>query len=241
MQTISSMYTRTAQGRYTAFNATNSLPTALKTLLQAVDGKTVSSVLAHQLANLGSVPELLVQLENAGLIEDKNTTERSSGFDQHADSSGYCASGLLDLNDGQWGFTGRPSYQAHTGLAPLHLVAPAPLGHPSQGAGAAAYGKPSHWAATAAGGLDELPALSLESLLANQIQNIADTMATFVLTHLPSQAYSMLKELESLRSPSQLMATLPSYALMARTAGIAGRQHVVELNRLIDEQFQSSV
>jgi hypothetical protein len=194
MQTIASTYIRTPQGRVTAFNTASQLPAHLKMLLQAVDGRTASSLLAARLASLGNVVQWLGQLETAGLIEDKHAMGRSAAFEQDSDEI--------------WG----------------RSRAPAP--------------RPDSWQATAAAGLEDgMPQRSMETILAELTQQIADEMATFVLTYLPNQAYNLLRELETLRSPAQLKATLPSYEVLVRSAGLAGRQHIAELQQLIARQF----
>lgn len=250
METISSVYVRTAQGRYTAFNPSTKLPKPLKTLLLAVDGKILSQVLVAQMANLGDVTTLLSQLESSGLIEDKYASNRHSGYP----TSGYPVSGYPASGYPTSGFAGtphNPAAAAHVpspvatsapaaAQQPMYLVSDAPAAStPPQGARNALRPKTTNWTATAPAELDEMPSMSLESLAASQTQFIADTMATFVLTHLPGQACVILKELESMRTPAQLKATLPGYAQLVESVGLAGRHHLVQLKQLIDQKFQA--
>ncbi len=223
MQTIASTYVRTSQGRASAFNPLGKLPQQLKTLLQAVDGKTASSVLSAQFSDLGNVAQWLGQLETAGLIEDKGALGRSPSFGQDADEIWGSARGL------------------HLKPA-LHIVASPPTGNPSmQRLLATPVSRADAWQPTAAAGLeDDAPTRSLETILADLTQQVVDVMATFVLTYLPDKAFEVLTELETLRSPAQLKATLPTYESLVRSAGQVGRQHIAELQQLMERQFVAS-
>lgn len=221
MQTIASIYIRTPQGRATAFNPLSKLAQPLKTLLQAVDGKTASSVLAAHLSGLGNVTQWLGELETAGLIEDKTTLGRSASFGQDADEI--------------WG-----AVRGGQAKPVLHIVAGGQT-NPSSMQRLLATPVADAWQPTAAAGLEgDAPSRSLETILADLTQQVVDVMATFVLTYLPDKAFEVLTELETLRSPAQLKATLPIYESLARSAGQAGRQHIAELQQLIEKQFVAS-
>lgn len=190
MQTIASLYVRTIAGRVAAFNPGAQLPKALKSLLQAIDGRTQSHSVALQFADLGDVDSLLDQLESAGLIAPKSAAPSAKPVEKAMD----------DL-----------------------LASPAR--------------REDALEASSDSSLDDIPSRSLEESMLELTQQVADIMATFVLTYLPSQAYGMLKELEGLRSPAQLKATLPSYEALANTAGQAGSEHMADLKQLIAFKF----
>jgi hypothetical protein len=214
MQTIASTYVRTPQWRAAAFGPATKLPQQLKTLLQAVDGKTASSALSAQFAALGNTPLLLSQLEIAGLIEDKTKIERNPHLQLGADEI--------------WG----AQRSAHAKPA-LHIVGNASM----QNLLATPLPRRDAWQPTAAAGLEDGSPRSLETVLSDLTQQVVDVMATFILTYLPDQAFQVLTELETLRSPAQLKATLPGYESLARSAGQAGRQHIAELQQLMEKQF----
>jgi hypothetical protein len=207
MQTIASIYVRTPIGRVTAFNTSSKLPAHLKKLLQAVDGKSTSTFLTQQWREQGDIPAWLGQLETSGLIEDKQALDRASHHGQNSDQI--------------WG-SSRPAGQ----LGNVRFMKQA---QPSQNLS---------WQETAAAGLgDEIPAQSLESIMADVTQQVVDVMATFVLTYLPEKAYELLKDLEALRSFGQLRATLPSYETIVNRTGPVGRQHMHDLQMLIHQRF----
>lgn len=222
MQTIASIYVRTPIGRVTAFNTHSKLPGHLKNLLLAVDGKTASTLLSQQFRQQGDIAMWLGQLETSGLIEDKQALERASPSQQNSDQI--------------WGSSRSP--QLPDAPSNVRFMKREQSSHYNANTFASAPLQNSSWQETAAAGLgDDLPAQSLESIMADLTQQVVDVMATFVLTYLPEKAYEVLKDLEALRSFGQLKATLPSYETIANCAGPVGRQHMHDLQRLINQQF----
>lgn len=222
MQTIASIYVRTPRGRVTAFNTESKLPSHLKKLLQAVDGRTTSTRLTEQWRAHGDVTGWLGQLETSGLIEDKQTLGRAAGHGQNSDQI--------------WGIS-----RASAPAGNVHFM---PSAQPSYYTPTVSAYTPQHnssWQVTAAGGLDDgVPVQSLEAIMADMTQQVVDVMATFVLTYLPEKAFEVLKDLEALRSIGQLKATLPSYEMMVRRVGQVGRQHIEDVQMLIHQQFSST-
>jgi hypothetical protein len=222
MQTTASLYMRTTKGRVLAFSPTGQLPDKLKQLLQAVDGRTESRTIRHQFASYGNVEILLDELETAGLIEAKNFAPSTPSYGQDADEI--------------WGLSRHTQPQAS-----LHIVpGTKPNNVPMQTLLAQPTRRQDAWQATAASGLEDSPESSLEHYMQELTQQIADIMATFVLTYLPGNAYVLLKELEDLRSPGQLKATLPGYEALVVTTGAIGKQHIAELKQLIGQQFRDA-
>ncbi len=62
-----------------------------------------------------------------------------------------------------------------------------------------------------------------------------DLMATFVLTHIPVDSFSILKELESLESLEQLGATLGGYEQVIAHVGPATQEHVSQIRQILRE------
>jgi hypothetical protein len=222
MQTTASLYMRTTKGRVLAFGPTGKLPEKLKILLQAIDGRTESRIISKQFFSYGNVASMLDELETAGLIEAKDSSPRAASYGQDTEEI--------------WGLPKRT--QAHSGL---HIVQGANtntvnmqslLSQPTR--------RQDAWQATAASGLEDSPGSSLEHYMQELTQQIADIMATFVLTYLPNSAYVLLRELEDLRSPGQLQATLPGYEALVATTGLPGHQHIAELRQLIAQQFREA-
>ena len=101
----------------------------------------------------------------------------------------------------------------------------------------AAVAEEPFFAATVAGGLEQLPAFheapSVQS--AANVARIVGVMATFVRAHIPQQAFTVLAKLESLQTLDELKAELPAYSLLAKESGPAGIVHLAELTERLRE------
>ena len=95
----------------------------------------------------------------------------------------------------------------------------------------------SSFAATSAAGLT--PLQTLAEMLPPEplagLPRIVDVMATFVLTHCPQQAFSVLARLEGFQTLDELNAGLPEYSLLANACGAAGVVHLAELTERMRE------
>jgi hypothetical protein len=210
MPALADLYTRTPQGRAAAFNPLADLPVPLKTLLKAVDGKTATSALATTHVNLGDVPRLLALLQNNGLIADKKAAFANLGF---APGGGTA---FVDS------------------LRPLVESSQSSFDPASQSQFSEA--EPTVWSNTSPGELPAAPPKP-DSLLDRMAQQVADTMATFVLTHLPQKAFTELQAIESIFTPDQLRAALPKYEILVQPLGSVGKDHFLEINQLTTKLF----
>jgi hypothetical protein len=210
MPALADLYTRTPQGRAAAFNPLANLPAPLKTLLKAVDGKTATSALATAHEKLGDVPKLLAVLQDNGLIADKKAAFAKLGF---APGGG---TGYVDSD--------RPLVESsHSSFDPA-----------SQSQFSEA--EPAIWSNTSPGEL-AAPPPKPDGLLDRMAQQVADTMATFVLTHMPHKAFTELQGIESIYTPDQLKAALPKYEILVQPLGAVGKDHFLEINQLTTKLF----
>jgi hypothetical protein len=209
MPTLAHIYIRTPQGRFTAFNPGAVMLLPLKTLLKAVDGKITTSELELTLSHLGNVEALLEDLESSGLIADKSVVFSQVGAPQAQDKA------LMDADN--------PLMQTNFGGLGSDDVNP--------------------WQDTSASALDALtpiPALTPpkpDTLLDRMAQQLADTMATFVLTHLPDKAFKELTTIENIHTQQQLEAALPQYEILVQPLGEVGAKHVAQLRQLMQKIF----
>lgn len=67
------------------------------------------------------------------------------------------------------------------------------------------------------------------------LARIVDVMSTFVLTHFPQQAFTLLAELEGYKTIDELEAFLPNYAVLAKASGPAGVVHLAEVTERVRE------
>ena len=64
-----------------------------------------------------------------------------------------------------------------------------------------------------------------------------DSMANFVLTHLPEQSFAILKELEALTSLEQLAATLGGCEQVVSQLGPASQDHLKQIKQILREHL----
>ena len=62
-----------------------------------------------------------------------------------------------------------------------------------------------------------------------------DLMANFVLTHIPGESFSILKELEALESLEQLGATLGGYEQVIASVGPSTQEHLSQIRQVLRE------
>jgi hypothetical protein len=210
MPALADLYTRTPQGRAAAFNPLADLPAPLKTLLKAVDGKTATSALATAHVKLGDVPKLLAVLQGNGLIADKKAAFTNLSF---APGGG---TGFVDS------------------LRPLVESSQSSFDPASQSQFSDA--EPAEWSNTSTGELVAAPPKP-DGLLDRMAQQVADTMATFVLTHMPHKAFTELQGIESIHTLDQLKAALPKYEILVQPLGSIGKDHFLEINQLTTKLF----
>ncbi len=218
MPNLAPLYVRTPQGRIAAFSPFTELPAPLKTLLKAVDGKTATTAIEAVHAALGDVARMLTFLQSNGLIADKNAAFTPAMLDKPALPE------LPDLPKQPW--TDSRSMFAHT--------------HGSDfGTSLASYFSASQLGSwndeTIA--LMDTPAHAPASVLDLLAQQVADSMCTFVLDHLPSKTFSKIAKIEKILTPAQLKAELPKYELLVKSIGPKGAEHFGVIQQLSDKLF----
>jgi hypothetical protein len=73
-----------------------------------------------------------------------------------------------------------------------------------------------------------------------ELAAIKEQMATFMLTHLPHHAVTVLKEIEEIDSYDRLMHMLTAYAHLAHDAGRIGLAHIKSLRAMMEPEFEST-
>ena len=213
MPTLAHLYVRTPQGRIAAFNPFTELPPQLKTLLKAVDGKTATTAIEAAHAPLGNVARMLALLQGNGLIADKHAALAPAALNKPA---------APELPEPPWS----PSENqfTHTGSSDF-------------GASLASYFSASemgHWNDETVAMMDA-PAEMPHSVLDLLARQVADSMCTFVLTHLPTIANREILEIEKILTPAQLKAELPRYERLAKSQGPQGAEHFAVIQQLSEK------
>lgn len=223
------IYLRTPLGRATAFNPVSPLPELPKAVLRAVDGKMTAEAVVMQLSSLGDVENSLIQLHQLGLIADRNAAlpkvryqrSNSEGMPQFVDTN-------MPLLEASSSFLSDDEPEVEDMLASSSFAArpaSAQLGAPK-----------TEWSSTAPSVLDELPP-PVYSLWDRMAQQAADVMCTFVLTHLPAKAFSLLAEIEKIKTPEQLKSYMPRYVLELTDLGSPGQVHLDEIQQVLRKLF----
>jgi hypothetical protein len=94
--------------------------------------------------------------------------------------------------------------------------------------------KAHSFAVTSAGKLAPLQAVPQDQTVA-RLARIIDVMATFILTHMPHEAFTLLGRLEGLQTLGQLESELPDYSKLATASGPAGVVHMADLTERLRE------
>ena len=212
MPALADLYIRTPQGRATAFNPLAVLPAPLKALLKAVDGKVATNDLLTAHAKLGDVAKLLAILQSNGLIADKHAAFAKVS-DARAGAGQFVDSQNPLLDSGQSGFDPR---------------AKSDFSNTESGV----------WSNTSPSDL-EAPRSKQDGLLDRMAQQVADSMATFVLTHMPHRAFAELQTIEKIFTPDQLKAELPKYEILVQSLGAVGEQHFFEISKLASKLMET--
>jgi hypothetical protein len=223
------VYQRTPEGKWAAYNAESPLPRKLKILLKAINGTVTEDVYATNLSAFGDVRELLRSLAQAGLIEDAN--QRAS----HAVANPAAIMVKLEQLVRRFSQPHKddpvssrvPPHAAMPAPEPVFFPLPLPLPLPLP-----MVVEPDI----------ELPigeVIGAEvgdpSVVERVLHQAIEAMASFVLSHLPGSAFQLLPEIEALSTLDQLVVLMDGYAQFAADAGEPGRAHLAQLNRLLAE------
>ncbi len=215
------IYERTQQGQFAAYDGSSPLPRKLRSLLKVIDGKTATDVYITSLESFGDVPKLLQSLEMAGLVAGVSSEAVSlsllRGAD-HADAAkkpGF----LTRLRQSKADFSTSTAFQSPS--TELLTVSPE---HASL---VGAPGAPTLREAQIVSGAQRRTALA----------RCVDEMSSFVLAHVPDQAFSILSELEQVHDLDQLAIILGGYEQMVAVAGPASHSHVANIKQIMRESW----
>ncbi len=213
-----SIYARTEEGQWAAYNAQSTLPRKLKSLLRVIDGKTATRMYVENLKAYGDVAVLLTSLESAGLIKrvpaglvsrvklnvDMPSEERqrlkqtASGVadwaaTEMASRSGDFVQTTPKRNPLAWGFAATTQLQTQ-------------LDESSRGESAA-------------------------------LTKAVDLISDYVHAHLPGSENDVLSELKNLTSLEDLAVMLGGYEQLVSDSGPASVGHVREIKTILKQNL----
>ena len=196
------IYMRTEEGQEAAYSLQSALPRKLKSILKVVDGKTRDQVFRTNLHSFGDVDGLLRSLEMAGLLKVAD----DGGLHNRLSSQTNPVDRAEQLREQDWLATRNPLDLNSQRTVPYSASQPYPAAPSS-----------TH---DLAKGLVSDP--KKDAALASAL----DSMANFVLVHLPDQSFQILKEIEEITSLEILAATLGGYEQMVLVTGQQGTDHL---------------
>jgi hypothetical protein len=216
------LYKRTIAGSKVLLDPISKLPSKLKSLLTAIDGRTSRDTYLHSLSSLGDVQSLLDLLELQGFISSISARNTSLGTQSRTTSQAATnvqvtenqdkSSLPLSLTDNAFASIGN----ANSGFT---------LGQASPGFGV----QPNPITPAPVRPGDDAP-LNSESY---QLRIAISLMSDFISSYLPDDALEILLALEGLGSVEQAIASLKGYRVMIAPAGDVVNHHMVELNTLL--------
>jgi hypothetical protein len=213
---IMSVFVRTEEGQEAAYSPQSALPRKLKSILKVIDGRTTLGTFEKNLSSFGDVRAILQSLDMAGLIRqiENSAVSSSSAADLLSDPVNTSPKVASATPVSDWIRTRSLRSQQHSSPARSQT-------HTSswQASELSAHTLPAH----------TLPAhmpSSAGQLVSPVLQELLDSMANFVLTHLPEQSFQILKEIEEITSLELLAVTLGGYEQMVATVGKPSIQHL---------------
>lgn len=208
------IFARTDAGQKEAYSSTSELPRNLRSILKLVDGTTTLRMFEENLKSFGDIKAILYSLAESGLI--RALPDGAQHFRVNMDATDAERQRLMELrHTADWHATRSP-YAEHS--QPAHAAVTTRPG---------SYSQPISLAQSDA---------SAEKL-ANALKVVVSEMATFVLTHIPDQSFSLLKEIEEITSFEQLAATLGGYQQMVAHLGEASDRHLLVIKQAIRENL----
>lgn len=208
------VYVRTSEGQDAAYNPASALPRKLRSILKLVDGKTTHRMFEQNLQSFGDVRSILHALAESGLI--RALPEGAQHVRVNMNVSDAERQKLMEPRDaGDWMPTRSP-YAEHS--------------QPGHGA-VNGWSTPQNTAPSNA------HITATDEKRAGALKAVVDDMAGFVLTHMPDQSFSLLKEIEEITSIELLAVTLGGYEQMVSHLGQAGDAHLKQIKQVLRENL----
>jgi hypothetical protein len=209
---MTTIYARTERGQQIAYDPQSDIPRKLRSILKVIDGKTAVSVYERNLGAFGDVRGMLRSLSMAGLITaipEGSKRVRVNGELSDAERNSLMQPQAAD----EWSAT-------RTGLSMNSRQF-----RPTQ-----SLDVPTMTMSYASD-------MNAQLKQARALQSATDSMANFVLTHMPGQSFEILKELEGLTSLEMLAVTLSGYELMISRLGPVSTEHIRTIKQVLRENL----
>lgn len=205
------VFVRTEEGQEAAYSPQSALPRKLKSILKVIDGRTSVSTFEQNLSSFGDVRAIFHSLEMAGLIKHAQpVAPYAQVHPEQPPELPVQYSAALPASSVDWA----PTKSAYT-------EQPSPM-------------KMDAWQASELA-TQAMPAA--RQLQSPALQDILDSMAHFVLTHLPEQSFQILKEIEEITTLELLAVTLGGYEQMVAGVGEPSVHHLKSIKQTLRENL----
>ena len=204
------VYVRTDQGLQEAYKAASVLPRKLRSILKLVDGKTTLRMFEQNLQSFGDVRSIFHSLVESGLIRVLPDGAQHVRVNMHATDAERQR--LMEPSNAADWLPTRSPYSEHLQPAPSAIGERHSVPNP---------------------GLSDNQALVADEERAATLKAVVDNMAGFVLTHMPEQSFSLLKEIEDITSMELLAVTLGGYEQMVSHLGASSAEHIKYIKRVL--------
>lgn len=208
------VYVRTDQGLEAAYQADSALPRKLRSILKLIDGRTTLRMFEQNLQSFGDVGTILRSLADSGYITALPDGAQHVRVNMHA-SDAERQRLMEPTNAGDWMPT-RSAYAEH--LQPVSVEINEQRGNQNPG-------------------LSDTQALAINEEKEATLRAVLDSMAGFVLTHMPDQSFLLLKEIEDITSMELLAVTLGGYEQMVSHLGAPSIEHVRYIKRVLQDNL----
>ena len=208
------VYVRTDQGLDEAYKTESVLPRKLRSILKLVDGKTTLRMFEQNLQSFGDVRSIFHSLAESGFIKVLPDGAQHIRINMHASDA-----------------------ERQRLMEPANAVDWMPTRSPY-----AELSQPGFTAVKQPDGRQNTPLSDFQLAAADEKRSAAlktavDEMAGFVLTHIPDQSFSLLKEIEEITSIELLAVTLGGYEQMVSHLGEPSIVHLRHIKRVLQENL----
>lgn len=218
-----SIFVRTEEGQEAAYSPQSALPRKLKSILKVIDGRTTVDAFEKNLSSFGDVRAILQSLDMAGLIKLVEGAAASATPVRDTSNTSAIAPSKPTLT-ARFTPPARPS-----GLSAGMSIQPG--SSPNEASHSISM---DSWQASEMA-TQAMPAA--RQIQSPALQGVTDSMANFVLTHLPDQSFQILKEIEEITSLELLAVTLGGYEQMVAVVGEPSVQHLKSIKQVLRDNL----
>lgn len=206
------VFVRTSAGQEAAYSSSDALPRKVRSILKLIDGKTTLRMFEQNLHSFGDVRSIFKFLDQAGLVRALPEGAQHVRVNVHVSDAERQR--LMEPSSGTDWLPTRSPYAEHS--------------------------QPANSALKEFSGSRSMPMSDVQFAIADEqktkaLISVVDEMANFVLTYMPDQSFSLLKDIEEITSMELLAVTLGGYEQMVSHVGQPSDTHLRSIKKVIRE------